>query len=286
MSSPRVLIFGPTGGVGKAAAAEAHRRGGQVTLAMRDTSKKIEGLPDLPRVQADLSDPSSISEAVKKSGATAAFVYTMDDMEPTFKALKEAGIDYVVLLSSWTIYPDDIETAAKTSHAIPMKHAKAEIALQKSGLKFSPVRPLYFASNVTFESAGIKKGEVGVLNPDGVWDYIAPEDIGTVAGAKLFSEPEIVDVIGPDLITPREAFKIIGDELGREIKIKEINYDDFAKSGNPMAESFAKGTIRKDEEKYPPERRKAALETTRKYEGRDPMSFKEWVKLHRQDLES
>lgn len=282
--SLRVIVFGPTGAVGKATAAEAHRRGAQVTLAMRDPSRSIAGLPDLPRVQADLSNPESIREAVRKSSATAAFVYTLDDMGPTFEALKESGIEYVVILSSWTIYPDDVETAAAKSHAIPAKHAKAEIALQKSGLKFSAIRPLYFASNVCYEKAGIERGELDILNPDGVWDYIVPEDIGTVAGAKLFSEPEIVPIMGAELISQRAAWEIIARELKRDIKIREVDFDGFIKNNGVFARSLAIGTVRTDEEKYPRERREVALNNVRKYAGRDPTTFSEWVKVHRKEI--
>ena len=286
MPALKVIIFGASGAVGKAAALEAHRRGANVTLALRDVSKTIAGLPDLPRVKADLTDPASIREAIRTSGATTAFVYTMDGMEPTFEALKESGVDYVVLLSSWTIYPDDVEKAA-TSHAIPAKHAKAEIALKASGLKYSAIRARYFASNLVFESAAIKKGQVDILNPDGVNDYIAPEDIGTVSGAKLFSEPEIVPIIGAKLLTEREAWKIIANELNCPIKINEVDYDEFVNGHNiprHFAVSLATGTTYPDEIKYPLELRGVGLENVRKYAGKDPMTFEEWVKIHRKEF--
>ena len=41
-----VIIFGPTGAVGTAAAREAGKRGAKVWLAMRDTNKKIPGLDE------------------------------------------------------------------------------------------------------------------------------------------------------------------------------------------------------------------------------------------------
>ncbi|CAF9907848.1 MAG: hypothetical protein GOMPHAMPRED_006002 [Gomphillus americanus] len=280
MPALKVIIFGANGAVGKAAALEAHRKGASVTLALRDVFKTIAGLPDLPRVKADLTDPSSLREAIRTSGATAAFVYTMNDMEPAFEALKESGVDYVVLLSSWTIYPNDVEKAA-TSHAIPARHAKAEIALKASGLKYSAIRARYFASNVVFESAAVKKGQVDVLNPDGVNDYIAPEDIGTVSGAKLFSEPEIVPIIGARLLTEREAWRIIANELDCPIKINELDYDEFV---NRKGISLAIGTAYPDEIKYPLKLRPVGLENVRKYAGRDPMTFEEWVKIHRKEF--
>ena len=106
-SKKNVIIFGPTGAVGCAAALEAHRRGASVWLAMRDVNKHISGLDSTEfgytRVQADLSQPSSLAHAVQQSSATTAFVYTMfasgDHMAGSFAALKSAGITYIVLLS-------------------------------------------------------------------------------------------------------------------------------------------------------------------------------------------
>src|SRR5690242_4097198 len=69
-SKQTVLVFGPTGAVGCAAAIEAHRRGAHVWLAMRDTSKKIDGLSEsdleserFSRVQADLDKPDTLKRA-------------------------------------------------------------------------------------------------------------------------------------------------------------------------------------------------------------------------------
>jgi NAD(P)-dependent dehydrogenase (short-subunit alcohol dehydrogenase family) len=109
--SPNVLVFGPTGGVGRAAALFARNQGATVWLAMRDPSKSISQLdasdPGYQRVRADLTDPASLAAAVEKSSAKTAFVYCMfgvqDAMAASFAALKAGGITYVVLLSSYTV---------------------------------------------------------------------------------------------------------------------------------------------------------------------------------------
>jgi nucleoside-diphosphate-sugar epimerase len=109
-----VLVFGATGAVGCAAAIEAHRRGANVWLAMRDTSKTIKGLKEVDlasgrynRVQADLSVPETVKRVAQQSKAVAAFVYTVfeseDNMRGTFDALKHAGCEHVVILSSYSV---------------------------------------------------------------------------------------------------------------------------------------------------------------------------------------
>lgn len=102
-----VIIYGPTGNVGSATAIAAHELGAKVFLAGRDISKPIPGLTDEQaaptRVKADLTDPASVTQSVKSSGATRAFVYLVppgpsqvpDHMLSTFQALKDGGIEFV-----------------------------------------------------------------------------------------------------------------------------------------------------------------------------------------------
>lgn len=94
-----VIIFGPTGAVGRSAALEASKRGAKVWLAMRDTSKQIDQIPPevekagrFTRVQADLTDPASVTKAIEKSGTKAAYLYAVhgssDHLRGTLRALK------------------------------------------------------------------------------------------------------------------------------------------------------------------------------------------------------
>lgn len=73
---------------------------------MRDPTKTIPGLTkeaeqagDFTRIQADMQKPDTVAEAVKKSGATRAFIYlahgSSDHMKSTIEALKGAGIERV-----------------------------------------------------------------------------------------------------------------------------------------------------------------------------------------------
>src|ERR1700760_1967681 len=114
MAPHKVIVFGPTGAVGSAAARTAQEQGAQVVLAMRDTTKAIRGLDaekekqgSFERIYADLTKPDTVGEAVNKTGAKYAFMYvaqgTSDHMKSTIQALKNAGIELVVFLSSFTV---------------------------------------------------------------------------------------------------------------------------------------------------------------------------------------
>jgi hypothetical protein len=88
-----------------------------VTLAVRDTKKPIPGLSleqekagGYKRVQADLTQPGTITEAVAQSDAKHAFIYLIfsppgapDPNRPALEALKAAGVEFVVFLSSFSV---------------------------------------------------------------------------------------------------------------------------------------------------------------------------------------
>lgn len=298
-SNQTVLVFGPAGAVGCAAAIEAHRRGAHVWLAMRDPDKTIKGLSayDLTskrytKVQADLMKPDTLKEAVEKSGATSAFVYTVfeskDSMRGTFDTLKLAGIQHVVVLSSYTVN-GPAEDEKNMENFIQAAHAKIEVALKESGLSSTAVRPGYFTSNVFWYQEGICQGRVELLYPDIEFDYISPTDIGTVCGAVL-SEPhfrsqhqQIIPLCGPQLLTQREAMDIIGQTLGRNIKIQELNEDQFyqkqVKHGlpPPVIKTITEGMRRSNEghNAYPDHAE--VSKNVLKYAERDPTTLADWA---------
>ncbi|KAF6813205.1 NmrA-like family protein [Colletotrichum sojae] len=272
-TTPTVIVFGASGAVGRAAAIEAESRGARVFLAMRNTAKPIPGLSseveekgNFKRIQADLSDTDSIRKAAAESGATSAFNYVVhmapDAMRGAFAAMKEGGIKRVVFLSSFTVCPD-AETAVANGGAI---------------------------ANIRGEVADAKNGEIHLLRPEGKSDYIAPEDIGSVAGARLVeqtTEPEIIHLCGPKLLSQRETWEIVSKELGHEIKIKELSEEEFLGRHNlprPLAQSLADYWLNDAIGQYPEERVKEASGNILKYTGRQPIEFADWIKAHKSEI--
>lgn len=131
-----VIVFGPTGNVGAWVARTAREHGAQVILAMRDTKKPIRKLDEsqggYERVQADLTQPDSVTKAVKATGAKRAFIYlvhgTQDHMKASIEALKAGGIEFVVFLSSFTVQGD--LKAIKAQDMISFMHASVELVLE------------------------------------------------------------------------------------------------------------------------------------------------------------
>ncbi|KAF5702602.1 hypothetical protein FMUND_13416 [Fusarium mundagurra] len=311
MSSVKAIIFGATGAVGRAAALEAQSRGAKVTLAMRNTKKPIPGFtPDLEkklgftRVQADLSDPQSIERAVSESGATVAFSYILFEAEDgllgTYNAMKRAGITHVVLLSWFCVTENGgAKPSSEADEILAVVHGKAELALAESGIAYTVIRPAYFSSNIRMleEWDEVKSGQLELAHPDASFDYLAPEDVGALAGARVAATPPskelVISQCGPELLSQRTAWNVVSEGLGMDISIKEINSDEHREKlrsrgfPEPMIKSAVErlaDLARDPASLYEPEMYKEASMNFRKYTGRQPTTFKAWVDKHREEL--
>lgn len=291
MSSRNVIVFGPTGKVGSVTALTAHEGGARINLAMRDPSKPIPILDNIPakRVQADLTKPETISAAVRETTAKHAFIYlghgTNDHMRSSILALKDAGIESVVFLSSFTI-KDDIR-AIPPSELIPYVHAQAEISLDEVfGENGIVVRPGYFASNSLQMKSDCLAGEAKLPNPDATLDWIVPADIGRVCGNILAhgSQERVVPIVGPHKLSYTEVVAAIGRGIGKDIKVTKLEgeeaVEDMAKKlGLPkkLAEWFVANITGPSANissscDYP-----KALGNIQKYTKKEPVTFLQWL---------
>jgi uncharacterized protein YbjT (DUF2867 family) len=176
---------------------------------------------------------------------------------------------------------------------IPAVHAKIEVALQESGISSTAVRPAYFNSNVLWAAEDIKNGEVEVIYPNHRFDYLAPEDIGTVCGA-LLAEADFrksagpsIYLCGPEMMTQREAQGVIAKALGKELHVEEVGEERFREKmafmPKPVVDSML-GGFRKSNEGvdayagiYDP-----GVKNLRMYLEREPMKLGEWVVAHKE----
>lgn len=302
MTAPKVIVFGPSGAVGSATARTAHELGAKVVLAMRDTNKPIPGLDEakekdgsFERVQADLHKPDTVRDAVTSTQATRAFIYiahrSPDNMKSTIQALKSAGIELVVLLSSFTIQgePEDVQP----SEVIPYLHAQIEISLKEV---FGPggyiaVRPGSFASNTIQYKAGLQSGLIKIYTPDATIDGIAQEDIGRACGTVLVKGPRdentAMYVYGPQLISQADCVKTLAKVLGKNPTIETMEREEAYKLFTeqrrwpvPLAEWMIKHAGAVDPERslvcgYPVGAEQ--LSSVEKYTGKKAMTFEEWA---------
>lgn len=301
-----VICFGPTGNIGSAAAITAHQHGAKVWLAMRDPSKAIPGLTteaekagNYSRVQADLSKPDTVAAAVKTAGATRAFIYvaqgTKDFMKGTAEALKAGGVELVVLLSSSTIghaQPADVQP----SEFIPYSHARVEVTLDEvyGPGGYVAMRPGGFATNLLRQKEGIRAGEVKMYGAGFKIDCVTPGDMGGVVGT-ILAEGRTRDgqgkvfVYGPQILSQKQGLEIIGEVLGKEIKVSGIPAEEalaqyLAKGApKPMAEYMIRSLGDTDPELEDGSwlaHYKEGVENVKTYTGKPATGFREWVEAN------
>ncbi|KAH6619097.1 hypothetical protein B0J18DRAFT_433240 [Chaetomium sp. MPI-SDFR-AT-0129] len=310
MAYDKVIVFGATGDVGSKAALTARQLGAEVVLALRDPSKAVPGLSaaqeqagGFERVQADLTQPETLRAAVEQTGARAVFIYVAlaspDHQRSSLEALKAAGVDWVVLLSSLSVQGDPRAIGADAAF-IPFAHASVEVALQDVfGLDhYAAVRPGWFATNLYNYKPAIAASDAPlIISPLGLWDFIAAEDMGRVAGhllvqgrAALTEGKNEIFIAGPQLTTLGEAITAIGKVLGRNIKAQNIEDDEDAfklvSDAHPhMPEPLSRQLVaeyRKAEKRSPLyDMLDEAIANVPKYGGGQPgMTVQQWAEAH------
>ncbi|KAN0106748.1 NAD(P)-binding protein [Hyaloscypha variabilis] len=307
MTSHKVIVFGPTGAVGSATARTAEELGAKVILAMRNLEKAIPSLDaakekegNFERVYADLTKPTTVRDAVDTTGAKYAFIYcahgSSDHMKSTIEALKSAGVELVVFLSSYTVRGD--LTAIQPSEVIPYRHAQVELNLREifGANGFVAARPGSFAYNTLQYKAALEKGEVKLYMPDAKVDCIVPEDIGRVCGTVLAKGPQdeqrAIYLYGPELLTQADTVRILGKVLGKNPKIKIIDEQAAYKmlvEERRMPAPIAKYMIHQMGKNitehfsvFGYSVREKELSHVQKYSGKEATTFEKWVEQNKQ----
>jgi uncharacterized protein YbjT (DUF2867 family) len=303
MAFEKVIVFGPTGNIGSITAQTASKKGAKVYLAMRDPKKTIPGLSQedeqagkYGRLQADLTDADSIRAAVQKSGAQAAFLYlafgSPDHMLSAFQALKDGGIQQVVFLSSFTVPKDGLEDV-QPADMISFVHSQAELSLRKVFAKeqLVAIRPGSFATNALHSKSGIDARKVKIMSPQPESDWITNEDMGEVSGTVLVEGQrdgqDVIYLFGPEMVSQRSAFEIIGKVLGEEIEVVEVGGEEALQEyiSGGMPEPVAKYLISVIEKtdanggamELEPGRHEEGVANVKKYTGHSALRFEEWA---------
>lgn len=297
-----VIVFGPTGAVASVAALTAQEHGAKVFLAMRDTQKQIPGLRTtqeqeggFERIQADLTKPDSVAAAVKASGAKRAFTYvafgTSDHMRATFTAMKSAGIEFVVFLSSFTIAGEAKDVAP--AELIAYNHAQVELSLDEifGPENYVALRPGGFATNLLRFKKGIDAGEVRIWAPGYKFDCITPDDIGRVGGTILVKGPKNeqkkVYLYGPQLIAQKDAIAAIGKIIGKDVKLTLIDeheaLEQYTAGGipKPFAEYITQKFANTSNEFTERAFYETGVENVELYTGKPSTKFEDWVEANR-----
>jgi uncharacterized protein YbjT (DUF2867 family) len=233
-------------------------------------------------VIGDLNRPETFSEALE--GVRGAFLLSgYERMEELLVAMRNAGVERIVLLSSSAAPSGDL------SNAVARYHIESERLVQASGIQWTFLQPNSFMSNTFRWLPQLRAGDRVRLPFAGVAiATIDPDDLGAVAAAALTGdghEGRSYRLSGPESLRPPEQVALVAQVLGREVQF-EAQSDEEAReemSGTMPPEYvdafmrfFADGTL--DESHV--------LPTVEQIIGRAPRTFSQWVAAHAEEIRS
>jgi uncharacterized protein YbjT (DUF2867 family) len=231
-----ILVVGATGSLGRQVVKKLVAQGETVLAMTRDRSKaddlKARGAQI---VLGDLRDPESLEFAVRGAKAVVAAAHGMlgrgssssaaiDDQghRNLIDAAKAAGTEHFVYTSA---------LGAAHDHPIDFWRTKAKIEryLEDSGVTNTIIRPSSFMEIYAWELIGkqVAGGKRVMLLGPGTnpRNYIAADDVANAVVLAL-RIPElrgkILDVGGPDNISPREVVSVFERVTGKKAKVSSM----------------------------------------------------------------
>src|SRR4029450_429988 len=168
-----ILVTGATGNVGNELISQLAGRGCAVRALVRDHSAALPGGVEI--VVGDLNRIESWSRALE--GVRGVFLLSgYNDMPGMLAAMRHAGVEQVVLLSSQS--PADSDT----TNAVARYHILSEAAVRESGLAWTFLRPSSFMSNALRWLPQLRRGGMGRESFGDVRvAAVDPHDIAAVA---------------------------------------------------------------------------------------------------------
>ncbi len=218
MKKETILVVGASGTVGTELTRILKEQG----HILRETTSKAVSAANSHKVHINLATDEGIKAAL--SGVDKAFFlsppgyadhYAM--LSPLIQEAKRAGLKKVVLMTAMGA------NAVETS---PFR--RAEIELEKSGLRYNIIRPNWFLQNFnSFWIQGILE-QNKILLPAGTAKvgFIDARDIAAVAAKLLISDEfsnKDFDITGPEAVDHKQVAAAISKVTGKSISYQEIS---------------------------------------------------------------
>ncbi len=222
-----VLVTGATGTVGGHTVQHLLRAGQKVRALTRDPARAR--LPEGVEVVAgDLTDAATLTRAF--DGVTAAHLINfgkdykpLRNGEEIVDLLVRAGVRRVTVLGGW-------------------EEGTLEPAVRSSTLEWTDLKPIEFMGN-TLADWGARLRADGVIREPYGDRRSAPvheSDIGAVAAVALTEDGhagKAYTITGPEVLTPRDKIRILGEATGRDLRFEELTPDqtrkEWAEEGTP-----------------------------------------------------
>ena len=229
-----VILVGATGTIGRATLAALSARGLRVTCLLRRAI--ADQFPaDVTQIAVDLGDPSAVRRVVAASGAQAVIscmasrsggaqdAWAVDHRAQlhVLEAAKACGVGQFILLSAICVQKPLLE----------FQRAKLafETALQRSGLRWSIVRPTAFFKSLSGQVARVQAGKPFLLFGDGQLTACKPISDRDLAAylTGCLDDParwgRILPIGGPGpALTPRMQGEMLFDLLGQPARFRHV----------------------------------------------------------------
>ena len=269
-----ILVTGATGNVGSELSSQLAGSGRAVRALVRDHNAAFPGGVEI--VGGDLNRIESWSGALE--GVRGVFLLSgYNDMPGMLAAMRHAGVEQVVLLSSQSAADSD------TTNAVARYHILSEAAVRESGLAWTFLRPSSFMSNALRWIPQLRRGDI-VREAFGDVRVAAvdPRDIAAVAMEALCSTRHVgrgYRLTGPEALSADDRVRILGGVLERDLRFQLMS-DTEARvdmSGSMPAEyvvaffDLFRGGRYDESTVYP---------TVHEITARPPRTFKQWVTMH------
>lgn len=209
-ASPRFLVTGAAGNVGRAVLTELIARGYRARGLYRSARESMVGVEP---VIGDLNEPASLERAF--DDVAAVFLLPGYADMPGLVRLAERAGARIVLLSS-------IEAATQDAgNAVVAYMLDSETAVRAAEVPWCILRPSGFMTNTFRWTPQLRDGDVVRLPfPDQPVALIDPTDIATVAVRALTSgdhDGTTLHLSGPETLRPADQVAAVGMELGRPL---------------------------------------------------------------------
>lgn len=281
-SSPKILITGATGNIGKELIKLLSGNGISFRAMVRSAEKaqQLASLPGIELVEGDFNHLESLKNALQ--GVEKAFLLTNSSEEAEeqqcnfVKASIETGLKHIVKLSQW----------AADEHS-PVRflryHAVVENRIKESGIAYTFLRPnLFMQALLGFRDSIIEKGQFYGAIGDSKISLVDIRDIAAVAATALTTqghEGKVYNLTGPDSLTHAEIAEKLSEATGRKVQFMDITpgmlYDALLHAGFP--EWQAAGLV-EDYAHYKAGEAAEIQNGVREATGNDPVGFDQFAK--------
>ncbi|MDJ0341717.1 NAD(P)H-binding protein [Streptomyces sp. H10-C2] len=283
--SAMILVTGATGNVGRQVVSHLRDQGAAFRALARDPG--AAGLPGGTEVVAgDLSDPGSLHAAL--DGVDTVFlVWPFLDTEAAPAVLDAVGkharrIVYLSMLGAQ-------EDTGGQADPITSFHSRMERLIERSGLEWTFLHPVGFASNTLGWAQQVRdESVVRDLNGALARPLIHERDIAAVA-AHVLTAPDDVHsgaeyvLTGPALVTQAEQAHAIGEAIGRPVRFEEMPEEEKRRQVLAWLPPSGLDTVMKAWAAMA-ESPEPVTATVEDLTGTPPRTFREWAADHAADF--